>query len=113
VHALLGLALDHGLNVIDTAECYMDSEEKLGRALRGERGECLLFTKCGHAPSVPPAGLLTRARRKINRMLGKTILDWNPRLLELQIEQSLHRLHTDYIDLMQLHSCSEALQRLA
>ena len=111
VGALLGVALDHGLNVVDTAECYKDSEEKLGRALRGKRAQCFLFTKCGHAPWTPPAGLLDRVGRKINRTLGRTLRDWDPRLLEVQIDQSLLRLETDYIDLMQLHSCSEEILR--
>jgi len=115
VDALLGVALDQGLNVVDTAECYMDSEEKVGRALRGRRQRCLLFTKCGHAPPVRPAGLVTRACRKlwrpIGRALGHTLADWDPRLLERSIDQSLRRLQTDWIDLIQLHSCSEELLR--
>jgi aryl-alcohol dehydrogenase-like predicted oxidoreductase len=56
VNSLLGQAIDMGLNVIDTAECYADSEEKIGRALGSKRKECLLFTKCGHAPAPRPAG---------------------------------------------------------
>jgi aryl-alcohol dehydrogenase-like predicted oxidoreductase len=115
VDALLGVALDQGLNVIDTAECYMDSEEKVGRALRGKRQQCLLFTKCGHAPPLRPAGLVTRAGRKlwrpVSKALGHTLADWDPRLLERSIDQSLRRLETDWIDLIQLHSCSEELLR--
>jgi aryl-alcohol dehydrogenase-like predicted oxidoreductase len=115
VDALLGVALDQGLNVIDTAECYMDSEEKVGRALRGKRQQCLLFTKCGHVPPVFPAGLVTRAARKlwrpVGKALGRTLVDWDPRLLERSIDQSLRRLQTDWIDLIQLHSCSEELLR--
>ncbi|HLG78199.1 MAG TPA: aldo/keto reductase [Ktedonobacteraceae bacterium] len=87
---LLHSALDAGLNVIDTAECYGDSEEKIGRALATRRNDYYLFTKCGHAvgdelPNLP---------------------DWNPHLLEASIERSLRRLRTDHIDLIQLHSCS-------
>jgi aryl-alcohol dehydrogenase-like predicted oxidoreductase len=115
VDSLLGLALDQGLNVIDTAECYMDSEEKVGRALGGKRQQCLLFTKCGHAPPLRPAGLFTRACRKlwrpVGRALGQTLVDWDPRLLERSIDQSLRRLQTDWIDLIQLHSCSEETLR--
>jgi aryl-alcohol dehydrogenase-like predicted oxidoreductase len=40
VGRLLGSALDAGLNVIDTAECYGDSEMLVGKALRGRRDEC-------------------------------------------------------------------------
>jgi len=115
VDSLLSLALDQGLNVVDTAACYMDSEEKLGRALREKRQRCFLFTKCGQEPPIPPAGLLTRACRKlwrpIGRALGQTLADWDPRLLERSIHRSLRRLQTDWIDLIQLHSCSEETLR--
>ena len=49
VARLLGTALDAGLNVIDTAECYEDSEALIGRALGARRRACYLFTKCGHS----------------------------------------------------------------
>ena len=45
---LLNSALDAGLNVIDTAECYRGSEETIGRAISGRRKDFYLFTKCGH-----------------------------------------------------------------
>ena len=48
VTRLLNAALDAGLNVIDTAECYADSEVLIGRAVSGRRREVFLFTKCGH-----------------------------------------------------------------
>ena len=48
VARLLGSALDAGLNVIDTAECYEESETLIGRAIGDRRSECYLFTKCGH-----------------------------------------------------------------
>ncbi len=115
VDALVGAALDSGLNVIDTAECYMDSEEKLGRALGARREQCFLFTKCGHADRPGPAGLLTRAARRawrpVARAAGQALPDWNPRLLEQSIDRSLRRLRTDWVDLIQLHSCSEEILR--
>src|SRR5262249_9068386 len=62
VSRLLGRALDAGLNVIDTAECYEESEALIGKALGARRHDCYLFTKCGHAdgwgrPSFRPARL--------------------------------------------------------
>src|SRR4051794_35579305 len=87
VERLLGDALDAGLNVIDTAECYMDSEEKIGKAVAHRRGDFHLFTKCGH-PETPGVG------------------DWRPESLLASIERSLKRLRTDRVDLVQLHSCS-------
>ena len=89
VARLLGGALDAGLNVIDTAECYENSEALIGGAIGGRRRECYLFTKCGHARGFPSE-------------------DWRPAALLASIERSLRRLATDYVDLLQLHSCSLA-----
>src|SRR5438552_823225 len=68
VARLLNDALDAGLNVIDTAECYMESEELIGQAVAGRRQDFYLFTKCGH-PEGPnredwrPASLLASIER--------------------------------------------------
>jgi aryl-alcohol dehydrogenase-like predicted oxidoreductase len=88
VARLLGEALDAGLNVIDTAECYLGSEELIGQAVAGRRRDFYLFTKCGH-PEQP------------------SVADWRPESLLASIERSLRRLRTDRVDLVQLHSCSE------
>lgn len=87
VARLIGGALDAGLNVIDTAECYENSEALIGQAVAGRRGEVYLLSKCGH-----PDGW------------GRA--DWRPASLLASIERSLRRLRTDYLDLIQLHSCS-------
>jgi hypothetical protein len=92
VERLLGSALDAGLNVIDTAECYLESEELIGRAVSHRRGDYYLFTKCGHAA-------------------GFDLPDWDARMLAESIDRSLRRLKTDYLDLIQLHSCSEEVLR--
>jgi aryl-alcohol dehydrogenase-like predicted oxidoreductase len=89
VTRLLNAALDAGLNVLDTAECYVDSEQLIGEAVGSRRREVFLFTKCGH-PRGFGAG------------------DWRPASLLRSIERSLKRLRTDSLDLVQLHSCSEA-----
>ena len=89
VARLLGGALDAGLNVIDTAECYDDSEELIGRAIGARRAEYHLFTKCGHGT-------------------GWGRGEWRPAALRRSIERSLRRLATDHVDLIQLHSCSLA-----
>jgi hypothetical protein len=89
VKQLLDGALDAGLNVIDTAECYLQSEELIGQAVAGRRKDFYLFTKCGHPEDI-----------------GKE--DWRPESLLKSIQRSLKRLRTDRVDLVQLHSCSEA-----
>jgi aryl-alcohol dehydrogenase-like predicted oxidoreductase len=117
VDAMLGEALDCGLNVIDTAAMYETSEAKIGRALRGRRDQFLLFTKCGRklAPRSTVAGFLPRLRGKLERAMGgaeeRVSPDWHPRSLRWNIDQSLIRLQTDRIDLIQLHSCSEEILR--
>src|SRR4029450_3652204 len=89
VARLLGSARDAGLSVVDTAECYEDSESLIGRAIGDRRREVYLLTKCGHA------GGWSRA-------------NWRPKSLLSSIERSLKRLRPDYLDLIQLHSCSLA-----
>lgn len=91
VARLLNAALDAGLNVIDTAECYPDSEEKIGEAVAGRRGDYFLFSKCGHDGASFAKGN-----------------HWNPAMMADSIDRSLTRLRTDHLDLMQLHSCTDA-----
>jgi aryl-alcohol dehydrogenase-like predicted oxidoreductase len=86
---LLNEALDVGVNVIDTAECYATSEELIGEALGKRRKDYYLLTKCGHES-------------------GWSYPDWRAASLLRSIQRSLKRLKTDYLDLIQLHSCSEA-----
>ena len=86
VEKLLNSALDAGLNIIDTAECYPGGEELVGAAVAGRRGEFFLFTKCGHDADGD---------------------HWNPKKMAEQIDSSLQRLRTDRVDLLQLHSCAE------
>ena len=92
VARLLKGALDAGLNVIDTGECYEGSEELIGNTVGDRRDDYYLFTKCGH-----PRGIGSE--------------DWSQASLLESIERSLRRLQTDRLDLIQLHSCSEAVLR--
>ncbi len=92
VGSILESALDAGLNLIDTAACYGNSEELIGRAVGHRRKDFYLLTKCGHGSGLPYA-------------------DWTPALVEASIDRSLKRLRTDYLDVVQLHSCSEGLLR--
>jgi aryl-alcohol dehydrogenase-like predicted oxidoreductase len=75
--------------VVDTAECYLDSEVLIGEAIAHRRKDFFLFTKCGH--STETAGQSS---------------DWSKPGILRSVERSLKRLKTDAIDLVQLHSCS-------
>jgi aryl-alcohol dehydrogenase-like predicted oxidoreductase len=87
-HQQIDMCLDHGVNLIDTADVYSDgaSEEIIGQVLQGRRDDVLLATKVRFAVGAGPndAGL---SRHHIIR----------------GCEASLRRLRTDYIDLYQVH----------
>ena len=87
---VLNGALDAGINVIDTAECYEGGEESIGKAISKRRNEFFLFTKCGHPRGIGSEG-------------------WSADSILESIERSLRRLQTDCLDLIQLHGCSEAV----
>jgi len=77
----LDYAFDHGVNYIDTAPGYGDSEVRLGEAgLSKHRNECILATKA-----------------------SDRTYDGAMR----QLEESLKRMKTDYIDVWQLHGISD------
>ena len=90
---VIAAALDHGVNLIDTANVYAQtrSESVVGEALRGRRHDAILATKAG---IVPGGG----ARR----------LDSSRSHVMRQVEESLQRLETDYIDLYQIHAFDPA-----
>ncbi|ONH32615.1 aldo/keto reductase [Pseudofrankia asymbiotica] len=79
-------ALDAGINFIDTADSYGDSEEIVGRALQGRRDDVVLATKAGRPMGDDPNHQGASRR-------------W----IVTAVENSLRRLKTDYIDLYQIH----------
>src|SRR5262245_47667145 len=81
-------ALDEGVTFIDTANRYGmgESEEIVGKALEGRRDEAVVATKV-FMPG--PGGMLDRGTSR--------------RHIMLQVEESLRRLRTDWIDLYQIH----------
>ena len=101
-------AIDAGINLIDTAPIYGfgRSEEIVGQAIAGRRDKVVLATKCGlvwdrergefffHSDSKHPTD--GTAKFKVYRYLG-------PNSIRDEIERSLKRLNTDYIDLYQTH----------
>ena len=96
-------ALEQGINWIDTAPVYGDGESEsfLGKVLRSKRGKALLATKCG-----------------LVKNGSWTDHDLSPKAVRTQLENSLTRLRTDYIDLYQIHypdpkvSLTDALETL-
>jgi aryl-alcohol dehydrogenase-like predicted oxidoreductase len=89
-------ALDAGINFVDTAEIYSggESEEIVGKALKGRRDSIVLATKMGpRALAATP----DRAGDDPNRRGNSR------RWIMTAVENSLRRLQTDWIDLYQIH----------
>ena len=84
---VLNAALDGGINFLDTAECYNVSEELVGKAVSHRRSEYFLATKTGHVSG------------------GYVGQEWTAQTVSDSIDRSLKRMKTDYVDLVQLHSC--------
>jgi aryl-alcohol dehydrogenase-like predicted oxidoreductase len=83
-------ALDIGVNWVDTAPFYGwgRSEQIVGKAIRERRDEVYIFTKCGAVPD--ESGEWTET-------------DCRPETMRREVEESLQRLGTHYVDLLQLH----------
>jgi aryl-alcohol dehydrogenase-like predicted oxidoreductase len=85
---IIHAALDAGINFVDTADVYSggESEEIVGQALRGRRDQVVLATKANGSMGQDP-NMSGNSRRWIVR----------------EVDNSLRRLQTDYIDLYQMH----------
>jgi aryl-alcohol dehydrogenase-like predicted oxidoreductase len=87
-------ALDAGINFVDTADVYSngESEEIVGKALKGRRDDVVLATKV-HGPMGEDPN-----RRGVSR-----------RWIVTEVENSLRRLGTDHLDLYQMHRYDPAV----
>jgi len=88
---LLGAVLDSGINLIDTSVDYGRSEELIGRYIGHRRDEYFLASKCGCLLEPPPDATPPYPH------------DYSPGNVRAGIEQSLRRLGTDRLDLVQVH----------
>jgi len=88
---ILRAVLDSGINYIDTSIDYGVSEERIGRFIGSRRGEFFLASKCGCVVDPPVAGQrLPHVFTRENVVNG--------------VENSLKRLGTDYLDVVQFHA---------
>ncbi|MCZ6502700.1 MAG: aldo/keto reductase [Gammaproteobacteria bacterium] len=85
--SLVSFAGELGINLLDTAPAYGDSEAKLGQLLRGRRHDWIISTKVGE--------------RYVD---GKSSFDFSAHSIRQSIESSLLRLGTDYLDIILIHS---------
>jgi aryl-alcohol dehydrogenase-like predicted oxidoreductase len=95
---IIHTALDAGINFIDTADVYSQGESEIivGKALAGRRDDVVLATKVHGQMGVPvdaPVGTMGDPNRRGN----------SRRWIVAEVENSLRRLGTDWIDLYQIH----------
>ena len=88
---LLNAVLDGGINLIDTSPDYGRSEELIGTFIGHRRAEFFLASKCG-CPIEFPADAPPPYPH-----------DYSPENVRADVEQSLRRLRTDHLDLVQVH----------
>ena len=94
VGPLLNHALDNGINFVDSSAAYRWSEELIAKHIGHRRHEFVFATKCGSGRVLQADGEWVQT------------LDYSAAAIAPQIDRSLQRLRTDYIDIMQLHSPS-------
>jgi aryl-alcohol dehydrogenase-like predicted oxidoreductase len=90
---ILNTVLDAGINYIDTSIDYGLSEERIGRYISHRRSEYYLASKCGCLVGAPPA---PRGQRNPHV--------FTPDNIKAGVEQSLARMQTDYLDVLQFHA---------
>jgi aryl-alcohol dehydrogenase-like predicted oxidoreductase len=95
VSRLLAQAHELGINLIDTAPAYGNSEERLGQLLP-KRQDWVLVTKVGE-----------------EFIAGKSVFDFSAAHTRASIERSLKRLQTDYLDIVLIHSDGDDEKLLA
>ena len=89
---ILNAVLDAGINYIDTSIDYGLSEERIGRHIGHRRAEYYLASKCGCLVSAPTA---PRGQRSAHVFTRDNVI--------AGVEQSLARMKTDYLDVVQFH----------
>lgn len=92
-------ARELGVTLLDTAPAYglTHSEEVVGKALAGRRGDYVLSTKCGIRWDIKEGALL------MERDGVRIVRNTRPESLAQEVEMSLKRLQTDYIDIYIVH----------
>jgi len=96
----IAASIDEGVNFIDTAPAYGQglSEELVGRVVAGKRDKIVIATKCGLRWDLQKGSFFFKYApgNYVYRYLGAESI-------KFELEQSLKRLKTDYIDLYQTH----------
>jgi aryl-alcohol dehydrogenase-like predicted oxidoreductase len=96
IEFLLDLALECGINLLDTAPAYGTSEERLGKLMGARRNKFFLVTKTGE-----------------EFCNGKSEYVFTVEHTRMSVERSLKRLNTDFLDCVLLHSSRDDVNVIA
>jgi len=94
IERLVSIAQDLGINLIDTAPAYGNSESRIGELLKGSRQNWLISTKVGE------------------RYDGDSYYDFSATQVRQGIHHSLQQLQTDYLDFALIHCSDDDLNDL-
>jgi aryl-alcohol dehydrogenase-like predicted oxidoreductase len=95
---LLSACQELGINLLDTAPAYGNSEQRLGQLLKpSKRHKWIISTKAGE---------------EFDSQSGTSQFDFSKQAITQSVERSLTRLNTDYLDIVMIHSSGEDLKIL-
>jgi aryl-alcohol dehydrogenase-like predicted oxidoreductase len=86
---LLNTAAECGINLLDTAPAYGNSEARLGELIKYTSHEWVISTKVGE---------------EFDAATGKSTYNFSPEHIQASIENSLRQLQRDYLDIVLIHS---------
>jgi len=89
IHNLLAQAWELGINLLDTAPAYGNSEQRLGELLKQQAQEWIIATKVGET---------------FNPATGESHYNFTPEFITTSIHQSLKNLQRDVLDIVLVHS---------
>jgi aryl-alcohol dehydrogenase-like predicted oxidoreductase len=96
VRSLLAICRELGINLLDTAPAYGNSEQRLGELLNAsERQNWVISTKAGE---------------EFDNSSGLSSFDFSAAAITRSVERSLQRLRTDYLDVVMIHSDGDDLK---
>ena len=97
---ILNAVLDAGINYIDVSADYGEAEEHIGSCIANRRKEFFLASKCGCPPDV--SKFIPAERTRFGVPLPR-LHDYSRENIIKTFDQSLRRMQTDYVDVLQSH----------
>lgn len=110
---LIHLALDLGVNLIDTSGGLSGTDTIVAKAVHGRRADVVLSTKVNLSPAIWPMHNSRFFSKAFARLGAEFSYVAHPRLIRIAVERTLQRLATDYVDILSLHSVTPGQYKMA